>query len=37
MIGDADMREKPFHFDDRNVEFLCFSLYDGVVVCVGAS
>jgi len=32
MIGDADIREYPFHFDERNLEFFCFTLYDGVVV-----
>jgi len=37
MIGDADMRQIPVHFDERNLEFFCLSLYDGVVVCVGAS
>ena len=37
MIGDTDMRQSLFHFDERNLEFFCLSFYDGVVVWVGAS
>jgi len=36
VMGNADMRELPFHFDERNLVLLCFSLCDGVVYA-GAS
>jgi len=34
MIGDADMRQKPLHFDERNLEFFYLSLYDVLFVLV---